>query len=100
MRKIIIIYLVCIIALFFLPALLVKEYYISDKLEKEENCISEIKLLLSETSEIVTMSLDDYIMGVLVGEMPVDFDIEALKAQAVVARTYTLYKIKNASRFT
>lgn len=27
--------------------------------------------------------------------MPADFEIEALKAQAVVARTYTIYKIEN-----
>ena len=33
--------------------------------------------------------------GVLVGEVPATYDIEALKAQAVVARTYTLYKLKN-----
>ena len=27
--------------------------------------------------------------------MPIDFEEEALKAQAIVARTYTLYKLKN-----
>ena len=27
--------------------------------------------------------------------MPVDFELEALKAQAIVARTYTIYKIQN-----
>ena len=35
------------------------------------------------------MSLDDYLTGVVLGEMPADFEPEALKAQAVVARTYT-----------
>ena len=35
------------------------------------------------------MQMDDYITGVVLGEMPVEFDAEALKAQAVVARTYT-----------
>ena len=30
--------------------------------------------------------------------MPASYDIEALKAQAVVARTYTIYKIKNGSK--
>ena len=39
------------------------------------------------------MSLDEYIMGVLIGEMPVSYELEALKSQAVVARTYTLNKI-------
>ena len=36
----------------------------------------------------VTMDMDDYLEGVLLAEMPVWFEGEALKAQAVVARTY------------
>lgn len=43
---------------------------------------------------VVTMELDDYIVGVVLGEMPVSFDTEALKAQAVVARTYALKRMK------
>ena len=36
--------------------------------------------------------------GVVSAEMPVDFELEALKAQAVVARTYTIYKIINSGK--
>lgn len=36
------------------------------------------------------MDLEEYLVGVVLGEMPASFDPEALKAQAVVARTYTL----------
>ena len=36
------------------------------------------------------LPLDDYLVCVLLAEMPADFEPEALKAQAVVARTYTL----------
>lgn len=39
--------------------------------------------------------MDEYLVGVLAGEMPASFDIEALKAQAVAARTYILYKTRN-----
>lgn len=39
---------------------------------------------------IVPMELENYVVGVVLGEMPADFESEALKAQAVVARTYTL----------
>lgn len=39
---------------------------------------------------LVTMELDSYIIGVVLGEMPASFETEALKAQAIVARTYTL----------
>ncbi len=41
------------------------------------------------------ISIEDYLVGVVAGEMPADFDKEALKAQAVAARTYTMYKKEN-----
>jgi stage II sporulation protein D len=46
--------------------------------------------------QTVSMSLDDYLIGVVAAEMPADFDIEALKAQAVAARTYTLLRISSS----
>lgn len=41
--------------------------------------------------ETVEMDLEEYIMGVVAGEMPASYEPEALKAQAVAARTYTLH---------
>ena len=35
-----------------------------------------------------------YLLGVLRAEMPASFEEEALKAQAIAARTYTLYRIR------
>ena len=40
---------------------------------------------------VFTAPLEDYLVGVVASEMPADFEIEALRAQAVAARTYTLY---------
>lgn len=56
----------------------------------------KIKLLHSKTGQIEEVQLDSYLYGVVSAEMPADYEIEALKAQAVVARTYTIYKIQNA----
>ncbi len=39
---------------------------------------------------IVELGLDDYLTGVVLAEMPASFEPEAHKAQAVVARTYTM----------
>ena len=39
---------------------------------------------------INVVSLDDYVRGVVAGEMPSSWPLEALKAQAVTARTYAL----------
>jgi len=56
-----------------------------------------IKLLHTKTSQIEEIELDEYLYGVVSAEMPASFEQEALKAQAVVARTYTIYKIQNNS---
>lgn len=37
-----------------------------------------------------SMNLHDYLVGALLGEMPLSFDMEALKAQAIACRTYAL----------
>ena len=57
-----------------------------------------IKLLRSYTNEIEEVNLDNYIANVVSAEMPVDFHLEALKAQAIVARTYTIYKITTSKK--
>ena len=46
--------------------------------------------VLQPDGTLEAMELDEYLTGVVLGEMPADFEPEALKAQAVVARTYTL----------
>ena len=48
---------------------------------------------------IEEMPMDDYLQGVLRAEMPASFEPEALKAQAIAARTYTLYKMKDGPIF-
>ena len=52
-----------------------------------------IRVKLDET--VQEMNLDEYLQGVLRAEMPASFELEALKAQAVAARTETMYKVEN-----
>ena len=47
--------------------------------------------VLLETGDVTMMDLEAYILRVVLGEVPSGFEDEALKAQAVAARTYTLY---------
>ena len=56
-----------------------------------------IKLLHSGSGQIEELPIDEYLYGVVSSEMPANFEIEALKAQAIVARTYTIYQIMNNS---
>lgn len=45
--------------------------------------------LLQKDGEVVEMTMEDYLWGVVAAEMPASFEPEALKAQACAARTYT-----------
>jgi stage II sporulation protein D len=54
-----------------------------------------VKVLHTKDNSIEEMKMDEYLLGVVSAEMPADFEEEALKAQAVVARTYTVYKIEH-----
>lgn len=88
--------------IFFLTLLLIIIPFITiiiltPKIEKkhfqiEQNTIVRVKR--SKTNKIEQIPLENYLIGVLAGEMPVSYEIEALKAQAVAARTYTIRKIE------
>lgn len=56
-----------------------------------------IKLLHHESGEVEELGMDEYLLGVVSAEMPASFEQEALKAQAVVARTYTVYTIEHSN---
>ncbi len=60
---------------------------------------SEPNILVKDTNtdNIDSINLEEYIIGVVAAEMPASFNEEALKAQAVASRTYAAYKM-NQSR--
>ena len=108
MKKVFIYFFAFLFICFILPALLTKsEISASSEVSNEEENNEEvsetyiynqygiIKLLHTDTNEVEEVALDTYLCNVVSAEMPVDFEKEALKAQAIVARTYTIYKINN-----
>jgi stage II sporulation protein D len=60
---------------------------------KNKKEIPKIKVFITEENRVEEMNLEDYVRGVVSGEMPVSFEVEALKAQAVAARTYAVSKM-------
>ena len=67
----------------------------------EENKSSGIIInLYRKNGSVVSMELDEYLVGVVGAEMPASFNIEALKAQAIVARTYTLKTINSGKKLS
>ena len=63
----------------------------------ETICLNnEVRIFFPESGEIETMDIEEYICGVLTGEMYMSAPDEALKAVAVTARTYTQYMCNKA----
>ena len=59
-----------------------------------------IKLYHTKDSSVEELPIDQYLYGVVSAEMPASYEVEALKAQAIVARTYTIYQISKNQRKT
>lgn len=49
-----------------------------------------IKVYLTKENKVEEMFIEEYVRGVVAAEMPAEFSLEALKAQAVAARTFGL----------
>ena len=73
------------------------ENYINNKLNSEQDI--SINVLRSD-GNILTLGLEDYVLGVVASYVPATFDIEALKAQAVASRTYALRYLQNNNYLT
>lgn len=59
-------------------------------IELEIKRVETVKLYID--GSIVIMDIEDYVTGVVAAEMPASYESEALKAQAVASRTYTVYQ--------
>ncbi len=88
-----------IISTLIIPALILTscelDVPIRDKPRQLETVESDLKVtvLNHKTNEVMELYLEEYIANVVAAEVPATFEIEALKAQAVAARTYTMWKI-------
>ena len=89
MKKIILITILIIFIPFIIVNLFIrtdeiKFYYVSNMVVRVKN---------EKTNTITEVPFEEYIKGVLAGEMPASFELEALKAQAVASRSYVLVKM-------
>lgn len=100
----IIFFLICFCTpIFFTSTFEMKKENVQENKQEEKEKIVEstydyskyktVKLLHKSNNKIEELPLDEYLYGVVSSEMPASFEKEALKAQSVVARTYTLYKM-------
>lgn len=92
MKKIIIFTILLIFIPFFIVTIFDIDEVEEIKLKYINNVTIRVKRLA--TNEVETIALEEYITGVIAGEMPIYFELEALKAQAVASRSYALKRIE------
>lgn len=57
-----------------------------------------VSVYLTKTETVEELPLEQYVVGVLAAEMPAEFQLEALKAQAIAARTYIVQRLRSGDR--
>ena len=70
------------------------------KEEITEDVKEELITVYRTNGDVINIGLTEYLVGVVAGEMPASFPMEALKAQAVVARTYTMKSLQIGRKLT
>lgn len=91
--------LLLVVAIFAVPIMMVLLFL--NKVEEQEFDLQSnitVKVKRQATSEVEEISFEEYIVGVVASEMPVSFQTEALKAQAVAARSYALSRMETDMR--
>lgn len=73
-----------------LPVVFIKSHPLYSK--KEETL--PVLLVVKEAQKLYRLDLEEYLIGVVAAEMPANFEPEALKAQAVAARTVAVERLK------
>lgn len=75
-----------------------QENIIEEKIHenKSKNAIDDnITFKVQNGDDVIEISMNEYLPGVLAAEMPASFPLDALKAQAVAARSFILYRLAN-----
>lgn len=59
-------------------------------MQKKQQNVDKYQINVETTEDLLTIDIEEYIVGVVAGEMPALFHEEALKAQAIASRTYLI----------
>ena len=78
-----------------LPSLLLR---IAGKQNQAHDQIDVHSVVIVNGDVTERMDIEEYLVGVLLAEMPADFEDEALKAQAIAARTFALHRTMHGSK--
>lgn len=66
--------------------------------EQQKELSGKRKILLERSNGSYYMDIEEYLPGVIARQMPVEYEQEALKAQAIIARTYICRQMEAAGK--
>ena len=78
----------------FIPVVIVTIFIRNDEITFNFSANTTVRIYREKTGLIDSVPIEEYIVGVIAGEMPVSFELEALKAQAVASRSYVMKQIE------
>ncbi len=90
MKRFILMFIIIILATYFVPFAIVSSFTEKKEASIDETSSTSVFVLRTDTKEVVECDLEEYLVGVVSAEMPASYELEALKAQAVAARSYIL----------
>jgi stage II sporulation protein D len=90
MKQFVLLMLLVILIPYLIFTLLISESH--QKFNYEANMTIRVKRVSENKVDVVPF--EDYIVGVLAGKMPISFELEALKAQAVASRSYAMKRME------
>ncbi len=79
----------------FIPTFIVYFFIRDDEITFNFSSNSTVRVYREQTQTIDNVPIEEYVVGVVAGEMPISFSLEALKAQAVAARSYVMKQMEN-----
>ncbi len=69
-------------------------------MQKNKQTVDKYQINVETTDKLLTVDMEEYIIGVVAGEMPALFHKEALKAQAIASRTYLINHLQSNKTIT
>lgn len=84
------------LAIILIPFIIITLFMKNDEITFNFSSNTIVRVYRENKKIIERVPIEEYVVGVVSGEMPVTFEIEALKAQAVASRSYVMHQMESA----
>lgn len=93
-------FIIWVLLLIIIPFFIVLYFSTNNDINYFKSRVNNIvRVKRMATNVIDVLNIEDYTLGVLAGEMPISFELEALKAQAVATRSYVISRLNDSSDY-